>query len=71
MVLRAESKPEVPDVTFNFVAQNQGAFRALPLYAGGLGIVSILVNRVVAGVRHCSLIPLSFGSMQHLDRHIM
>ena len=47
----AAAKPtEVPDVTFNFVALNQGLFRALPLYAGGLGIVSILVNRIVAGV---------------------
>ena len=47
------SKPpaaEVPDVTFSFVSQYQGAFRALPLYAGGMGIIGVLVNRVLEGV---------------------
>ena len=54
-VVRAESKvkdaSEVPDVSFNFVARYQAAFRALPLYAGGVGIIGVLVNRIVSGVR--------------------
>ena len=50
-ILAAAKPTEVPDVTFNFVSQNQSFFRALPLYAGGLGIASLLVNRIVAGVR--------------------
>uniref|UniRef100_A0A7R9VDZ5 Cofactor assembly of complex C subunit B n=1 Tax=Chlamydomonas euryale TaxID=1486919 RepID=A0A7R9VDZ5_9CHLO len=48
----ATSKPtqtEVPDVTYNFVAQNVDTFRALPLYMGALGIIGVIANRIVSG----------------------
>ncbi|EFJ45988.1 hypothetical protein VOLCADRAFT_45232, partial [Volvox carteri f. nagariensis] len=32
------------------VAQNAEVFRALPLYAGGLGVVSLLLNRTLSGI---------------------
>lgn len=35
----------VPDMTYNLVAQNQGLFRSLPLWTGGAGIITLLVNR--------------------------
>ncbi len=42
---------QVPDVTYDLVAKNQGFLRALPLWAGGLSIVALLANRAVSGVR--------------------
>lgn len=45
---------QVPDMTYGFVGQNQGFLRALPLYAGGFGIVSVLLNRAVSGVSSCA-----------------
>ncbi|KAG2501771.1 hypothetical protein HYH03_000271 [Edaphochlamys debaryana] len=40
----------VPDQSFDFVAQNAGFFRALPLWAGGLGVASLLLNRSLSGI---------------------
>ena len=61
-VVRTASKvpdaSEVPDVSFNFVARYQAVFRALPLYAGGLGIVGVLVNRVISGVSEAAATQL-------------
>lgn len=42
---------QVPDASYDFVAQNQELVRALPLWAGGIGFVSLLVNRIASGVR--------------------
>lgn len=41
---------QVPDASYDFVAQNQGLVRSLPLWAGGLGFVSLLANRTLSGV---------------------
>lgn len=41
----------MPDITYGFVGKNQGLFRALPLYAGGAGILGLLANRLISGVR--------------------
>ncbi len=46
----ASRTAQVPDMTYGFVGQNQAFLRALPLYAGGFGIVSVLLNRAVSGV---------------------
>lgn len=48
----AEGKKEeiVPDTSYAFVSQNQDTLRALPLYAGGLGVVSLLANRALSGI---------------------
>lgn len=43
-------KPEEPDISYDFVAQNAGLMRALPLWAGGLGIASLIANRVLSGI---------------------
>ncbi|KAJ9527668.1 hypothetical protein QJQ45_025944 [Haematococcus lacustris] len=42
--------PEVLDVSYDFVAQNQGLFRSLPLWSGGLSIVALLLNRAISGI---------------------
>ncbi|KAJ9526942.1 hypothetical protein QJQ45_025343 [Haematococcus lacustris] len=42
--------PEVLDVSYDFVAQNQGLSRSLPLWSGGLSIVALLLNRAISGV---------------------
>jgi hypothetical protein len=44
---------QVPDMTYDFIAQNQNIFRALPLWAGGLGIAGLLGNRLISGVSQC------------------
>ncbi len=41
---------QVPDVSYDFVARNQGFFRTLPLWAGGIGGAGVLANRVLSGV---------------------
>ncbi|GLC40788.1 hypothetical protein PLESTB_000022600 [Pleodorina starrii] len=40
----------VPDQSFGLVARNAEFFRALPLYAGGLGVASLLLNRALSGI---------------------
>ncbi|KAF5838919.1 hypothetical protein DUNSADRAFT_2010, partial [Dunaliella salina] len=40
----------VPDVSYDFVARYQNFFRALPLWAGGVGGAGILANRVLSGI---------------------
>jgi hypothetical protein len=45
-----EPADEVPDMTYGFVGRFQAFFRALPLYAGGLGIAGLLANRALSGV---------------------
>eukprot|EP00983_Pelagomonas_calceolata_P041096 1137900-Pelagomonas_calceolata.AAC.6 len=40
---------QVPDVSYDFVARNQGFFRVLPLWAGGIGGAGILANRILSG----------------------
>eukprot|EP00955_Chlamydomonas_euryale_P113264 366205-Chlamydomonas_euryale.AAC.9 len=44
---------QVPDVTYNFVAQNVDTFRALPLYMGALGIIGVIANRCVSRSSSC------------------
>lgn len=39
-----------PDEEFDWAARYQGALRALPLAAGALGIIGVLINRFVSGV---------------------
>jgi hypothetical protein len=46
----AEGLQETPDATYALVAESQGFFRALPLYAGGIGISATLINRLMSGV---------------------
>lgn len=41
---------QVPDASFDFVAQNQGAVRSLPLWAGAAGFAGLLLNRSLSGV---------------------
>ena len=41
---------EVEDTSYAFVSKHQAAFRPLPLYAGGLGIVGVLINRAIGGI---------------------
>jgi len=41
---------QVPDASFDFVAQNQGLVRSLPLWAGGAGFAGLLLNRTLSGV---------------------
>jgi hypothetical protein len=40
----------VPDQSYGLVAQNADLFRALPLYAGGVGVASLLLNRALSGI---------------------
>jgi hypothetical protein len=40
----------VPDASYDFVSRNQGFIRSLPLWAGGVGFVSLLANRTLSGV---------------------
>jgi hypothetical protein len=40
-----------PDEQFDWAIRYQDALRAAPLVAGGLGIVAVLVNRLMSGVR--------------------
>lgn len=40
----------VPDQSYGLVAQNQEFFRGLPLYAGGVGVAALLLNRAVSGI---------------------
>lgn len=49
-VAKSETAAPVPDQSFGVVAQNQALFRALPLYAGGLGVASLLLNRALSGI---------------------
>ncbi|PNH03732.1 hypothetical protein TSOC_010182 [Tetrabaena socialis] len=44
------SEAPVPDQSFGLVSANADLFRALPLYAGGLGVVSLLLNRTFSGI---------------------
>lgn len=39
-----------PDQSFGLVAQQAEFFRALPLYAGGAGVASLLLNRALSGI---------------------
>lgn len=41
---------QVPDASFDFVAQNQGLVRSLPLWAGAAGFGGLLLNRALSGV---------------------
>ncbi|MEW5301669.1 MAG: hypothetical protein WDW36_004514 [Sanguina aurantia] len=41
---------QVPDVSYDFVANNLKTFRALPLYTGIAGITTLLFNRVFSGI---------------------
>jgi hypothetical protein len=41
----------VPDLLNDVMFQNQTLFRSLPLAAGGFGLVSLLANRILSGVR--------------------
>jgi hypothetical protein len=41
---------QVPDASFDFVAQNQGLVRGLPLWAGAAGFAGLLLNRALSGV---------------------
>lgn len=36
-------------MTYDLVGQNQGLFRSLPLWGGGLGIATLLANRAISG----------------------
>lgn len=48
---RAAKQEEVePDSSYSWVNQNQGTLRALPLYAGAAGVVSLLANRALSGI---------------------
>lgn len=40
----------MPDASFDFVAQNQGLVRSLPLVAGAGGFAGLLLNRALSGV---------------------
>lgn len=42
--------PQVPDASYDFVAQNQGLVRSLPLWAGAAGFAGLLLNRTLSGV---------------------
>lgn len=42
---------QVPDASYDFVAQNQGLVRSLPLWAGAAGFAGLLLNRTLSGVR--------------------
>ena len=62
------------DEEFDWAARYQPALRALPLAAGGAGLVGVLLNRVVSGVG----IPAEFlpsvqsehqQQRQHVARH--
>jgi hypothetical protein len=39
-----------PDEEFDWAARYQGALRTVPLAAGALGILGVLVNRLLSGV---------------------
>ena len=46
---------QVPaDEEFDWAARYQPALRALPLAAGGAGLVGALLNRLLSGVRSCA-----------------
>lgn len=47
---KAQKEETVPDTSYAFVSQYQDSLRALPLYAGGLGVVSLLANRALSGI---------------------
>eukprot|EP00878_Enallax_costatus_P009874 GHUV01010311.1.p1 GENE.GHUV01010311.1~~GHUV01010311.1.p1 ORF type:complete len:311 (+),score=99.09 GHUV01010311.1:286-1218(+) len=49
-VRAAADQEQVPDASFDFVARNQNFVRSVPLWAGGLGFVSLLANRTLSGI---------------------
>ncbi|GFR49307.1 hypothetical protein Agub_g11329, partial [Astrephomene gubernaculifera] len=48
--VRKPAEAPVPDQSFGLVARNAELFRGLPLYAGGLGVASLLLNRTLSGI---------------------
>ncbi|GLI68176.1 hypothetical protein VaNZ11_012516 [Volvox africanus] len=49
-VLKKLNKDIAPDQSFGLVARNAELFRALPLYTGGMGVASLLLNRNFSGI---------------------
>ncbi|KAI8475323.1 MAG: CGLD23 protein required for cyt b6 assembly [Monoraphidium minutum] len=46
----AVANDEVPDVSYDIVAQNQGLIRGLPLWGGAIGFAGLLANRAISGI---------------------
>ena len=51
--------------------QNQMLFRSLPLAAGGLGLVSLLANRILSGVSSSVVRQLGQGAPEAMQGRLL